>query len=164
MESGLGSGICGFNSYGVLDGKGLADCLCPDGYSYLDPHDRKLGCKSNFELPSCQTATGGWEAKENAVEFREVEDVNWPSSDYQFQMGPDFNKEKCKQSCKDDCLCVAAVYNTDNKCWKKKFPLTNGRLEARQSLLPFTFTLIKVPKKNDSTKPRPNKPTLILVG
>ena len=161
--SNLGSGICGFNGYCVIDGKGMPDCLCPDGYSYLDPRDRKQGCKPNFELPSCQTAVDGWEAnKEDEIEFRELEDVNWPLSDYQLHQG--FNKDKCKQSCKDDCLCVVAIYNTANQCWKKKFPLSNGRRETRQSALSFTVALIKVPIKNDTIERCPDKSTLILVG
>ncbi|KAL6328577.1 hypothetical protein AAG906_038772 [Vitis piasezkii] len=162
--SNLGSGICGFNSYCSIDGRGLPDCLCPDGYSHLDPLDRKQGCKPNFELPSCQTAVDGWEANKDAVEFRELEDVNWPLSDYQLQEGPEFNKEKCKQSCKDDCLCVVAIYNTDNQCWKKKFPVSNGRHEPTQHVLQYTTALIKVRIKNDTIERCPDKSTLILVG
>ncbi|XP_034704535.1 G-type lectin S-receptor-like serine/threonine-protein kinase LECRK3 [Vitis riparia] len=162
--SNLGSGICGFNSYCSIDGRGLPDCLCPDGYSHLDPLDRKQGCKPNFELPSCQTAVDGWEANKDAVEFRELKDVNWPLSDYQLQEGPEFNKEKCKQSCKDDCLCVVAIYNTDNQCWKKKFPLSNGRHEPTQNVLEYTTALIKVRIKNDTIERCPDKSTLILVG
>ncbi|WKA02484.1 hypothetical protein VitviT2T_020667 [Vitis vinifera] len=162
--SNLGSGICGFNSYCSIDGRGLPDCLCPDGYSHLDPLDRKQGCKPNFELPSCQTAVDGWEANKDAVEFRELKDVNWPLSDYQLQEGPEFNKEKCKQSCKDDCLCVVAIYNTDNQCWKKKFPVSNGRHEPTQNVLQYTTALIKVRIKNDTIERCPDKSTLILVG
>ncbi|XP_059597432.1 G-type lectin S-receptor-like serine/threonine-protein kinase LECRK3 isoform X2 [Vitis vinifera] len=162
--SNLGSGICGFNSYCSIDGRGLPDCLCPDGYSHLDPLDRKQGCKPNFELPSCQTAVDGWEADKDAVDFRELKDVNWPLSDYQLQEGPEFNKEKCKQSCKDDCLCVVAIYNTENQCWKKKFPLSNGRHEPTQNVLQYTTALIKVRIKNDTIERCPDKSTLILVG
>ena len=157
------SGICGFNSYcDYIDGR--PDCLCPSGYSYLDPRDKKQGCKPNFELPSCQTATDGWKGNTDAVEFIELQDVNWPFSDYQLQQAPEFNKEKCKQSCKDDCLCVVAIYNTGNMCWKKKFPLSNGRYIKRKSDLSYTVALIKVPIKNDTTKPSPQDSTLILVG
>ena len=86
--------------------------------------DRKQDCKPNFELPSCQK--DGWEANKDAVEFRELEATNWPLSDYQLQRGPDFDKEKCKHSCKEDYLCAVAIYGS-NMCWKKKLPLSNGR-------------------------------------
>ena len=32
--SSLGTGICGFNSYCIVDEGGLPQCLCPDGYSH----------------------------------------------------------------------------------------------------------------------------------
>ncbi|RVW93667.1 G-type lectin S-receptor-like serine/threonine-protein kinase LECRK3 [Vitis vinifera] len=162
--SNLGSGICGFNSYCSIDGRGMPDCLCPDGYSHLDPLDRKQGCKPNFELPSCQTAVDGWKANKDAVDFSELKGVNWPLSDYQLQKGPEFNKEKCKQSCKDDCLCVVAIYNTNNQCWKKKFPLSNGRHEPTQNVFEYSTALIKVRIKNDTIERCPDKSTLILVG
>ena len=156
--SSLGSGICGFNSYCIVDEEGLPQCLCPDEYSHLDPSDRKQGCKPNFELPSCQK--DGWEGNKDAVEFRELAATNWPLSDYQLQRGPDFDKEKCKQSCKDDCLCAVAIHGGD-MCWKKKLPLSNGR----HSKIAFKYTtaLIKVPKNNATPRCR-DKSTLTLVG
>ncbi|WKA01348.1 hypothetical protein VitviT2T_019631 [Vitis vinifera] len=90
--------------------------------------------------------------------------VNWPLSDYQLQKGPEFNKEKCKQSCKDDCLCVVVIYNTNNQCWKKKFPLSNGRHQPTQNVFEYSTALIKVRIKNDTIERCPDKSTLILVG
>ena len=108
-------------------------------------------------MPSCQK--DGWEANKEAVEFRELEATNRPLSDYQLQRGPDFDK-KCKQSCKEDCLCAVAIYGS-NMCWKKKPPLSNGR--QGKIAVKCTTATIKVPTNNATQRCR-DKSTLILVG
>ena len=46
-----------------------------------------------------------------------------------------------------DCFCVAAVYRNGD-CWKKKFPLANGRLDSTYK----GTTLIKIRKENSTLK------------
>ncbi|PIN25191.1 Non-specific serine/threonine protein kinase [Handroanthus impetiginosus] len=136
----IGSGACGYNSYCVnIDGR--PNCFCPDGYSPLDPLDSHRGCRPNFELPSCQE--NGWESNVEFVEFKELNNTDWPFTDYELQTGPEIDKERCKEFCLRDCLCAAAIYNGNN-CWKKRFPLSNGR----QSIDVNRIALLKVPKDN----------------
>ncbi|KAL0436857.1 UNVERIFIED_CONTAM: G-type lectin S-receptor-like serine/threonine-protein kinase LECRK2 [Sesamum radiatum] len=81
----LGSGACGYNSY-CVNSNGRPNCLCPEGYSHVDPLDTSQGCKPNFQLPSCQQS--GWESKAAFVEFTELNNTNWPFNDYELQTGP----------------------------------------------------------------------------
>ncbi|KAL0464385.1 UNVERIFIED_CONTAM: G-type lectin S-receptor-like serine/threonine-protein kinase LECRK3 [Sesamum latifolium] len=143
VSGNLGSGACGYNSYCVnLDGR--PNCLCPEGYSPLDSLDPRRGCKPNFQLPSCQQ--NGWESDIASVEFKELNNTDWPFTDYELQKGPEVDKERCKEFCLRDCFCAAAIYNGNN-CWKKRFPLSNGR----QSTAVNRTALIKVPRNNQTT-------------
>ncbi|PIN25196.1 Serine/threonine protein kinase [Handroanthus impetiginosus] len=153
----LGSGACGYNSYCVSK-NGRPNCFCPDGYSLLDPLDPYKGCRPNFELPSCQQ--NGWESKVEFVDFKELNNTDWPLTDYELQTGPEIDKERCKEFCLRDCFCAAAIYN-ENNYWKKKFPLSNGR----QSKDVNKIALLKVPKNNvTSTCPKgKDRSTLVLV-
>ncbi|KAK4414415.1 G-type lectin S-receptor-like serine/threonine-protein kinase LECRK3 [Sesamum alatum] len=142
VSGNLGSGACGYNSYCVnLDGR--PNCLCPEGYSPLDSLDLRRGCKPNFQLPSCQQ--NGWESDIASVEFKELNNTDWPFTDYELQTGPEVDKERCKEFCLRDCFCAAAIYNGNN-CWKKRFPLSNGR----QSTAVNRIALIKVPRNNQT--------------
>ncbi|KAL0379926.1 UNVERIFIED_CONTAM: G-type lectin S-receptor-like serine/threonine-protein kinase LECRK3 [Sesamum angustifolium] len=143
VSGNLGSGACGYNSYCVnIDGR--PNCLCPEGYSPLDSLDVRRGCKPNFQLPSCQQ--NGWESDIASVEFKELNNTDWPFTDYELQTGPEVDKERCKEFCLRDCFCAAAIYN-ENNCWKKRFPLSNGR----QSTAVNRIALIKVPRNNQTT-------------
>ncbi|CAK9148818.1 unnamed protein product [Ilex paraguariensis] len=153
----LGSGACGFNSYCVND-NGRPNCSCPEGYSFLNPFDRKMGCKPNFQLPSCQK--DGWETNFDRIEFKELNSTDWPLADYELQTGVEVDKETCKRYCLIDCFCAAAIHNGNN-CWKKKFPLSNGR----QSSDVNRTALIKVPIGDaNQWQYKKDKSTLILVG
>ena len=59
---------------------------------------------------------------------------------------------------------MVAIYNTNNQCWKKKFPLSNGRHQPTQNVFEYSTALIKVRIKNDTIERCPDKSTLILVG
>lgn len=154
----MDSGACGYNSYCVnLDGKPA--CRCPEGYSPLDPLLMQRGCKPNFQLPSCQE--NGWESNVELIEFKELNNTDWPLNDYELQTGSDVDKEKCKEFCLYDCYCAAAIYH-GNRCWKKKFPLSNGK----QSLDLDRMALIKVPRGNVASlcSKSKDKSSIILIG
>ncbi|CAI9764656.1 unnamed protein product [Fraxinus pennsylvanica] len=155
---GLGSGACGFNSY-CVNSNGKPQCLCPEGYSPVDSFDMLKGCKPNFQLPSCRQ--NGWELNMEFIEFKELNDTDWPLTDYELQTGSQVDKDMCKEFCLRDCFCAAAIYDKNN-CWKKKFPLSNGR----QSRGLNRTALIKVPKGNmtDFCFKRKDQSTLVLVG
>ncbi|PIN25190.1 Serine/threonine protein kinase [Handroanthus impetiginosus] len=153
----LGSGACGYNSYCVnIDGR--PNCFCPDGYSQLDPLDPHRGCRPNFQLPSCQE--NGRESTVQLVEFKELNNTDWPLTDYELQTRPEIDKERCKEFCLRDCFCAAAIYN-GNSCWKKKCPLSNGW----QSRDLNRTALLKVPKHNVTVNcPKAkDRSTLVLV-
>ncbi|KAF5736403.1 G-type lectin S-receptor-like serine/threonine-protein kinase RLK1 [Tripterygium wilfordii] len=123
MSGDTGGGACGYNSYCVTI-NGEPDCLCPEGYSFLDPPNKNKGCKPDFPLPSCQAT--GWEARHELVEFKELRDTDWPSSDYDLQIGNGVDKQTCIQLCREDCFCAAAISDGNRTCWKKKYPLSSG--------------------------------------
>ncbi|KAK3224028.1 hypothetical protein Dsin_011053 [Dipteronia sinensis] len=50
-------------------------------------------------------------------------------------------EKMCEQLCREDCFCAAAIYN-GNHCWKKKYPLSNGRSSTSVNRI----ALLKVPK------------------
>ncbi|CAI9769422.1 unnamed protein product [Fraxinus pennsylvanica] len=155
---GLGSGFCGYNSY-CVNTNGKPQCFCPEGYSPVDSFDMFKGCKPNFQLPSCQQ--NGWELNLEFIEFKELNNTDWPFTDYELQTGTQVDKDTCKQLCLRDCFCVAAIYDMNN-CWKKKFPLSYGRQSKNLS----RTALIKVPKGNttDLCPERKDQSTLVLVG
>ncbi|KAK0574304.1 hypothetical protein LWI29_021342 [Acer saccharum] len=135
----VGSGACGYNSY-CRQRNGEKKCLCPENYSYVDSRDEERGCKPNFPLPTCQE--NGWEANPKLVEFKRLNNTDWPFSDYDLQTGNAVTEQMCEQLCREDCFCAAAIYNDNHYCWKKKYPLSNGRKSTSVNRI----ALLKVPK------------------
>ncbi|XP_058106446.1 G-type lectin S-receptor-like serine/threonine-protein kinase LECRK1 [Magnolia sinica] len=121
ITSDLGSGACGFNSYCKMDDEERPICLCPPGYSFLDPNNTFSGCKQDFVSQSCSL---GAEAR---FELREMVDTDWPLSD--FELYSPISEEKCGEFCLSDCFCAVAIFRNGN-CWKKKLPLSNGKLDS----------------------------------
>ncbi|KAJ1409702.1 Bulb-type lectin domain [Sesbania bispinosa] len=118
-----GNVVCGFNSYCVtINGK--TNCECPDHYSPFT-HNNLTGCRPDFPLPSCHKE--GWEQDKDLVDFKEYKYLDWPLSDYDLLIGDAMDKDMCKQKCLEDCFCSVAIYNDEGRCWKKKYPLSNGR-------------------------------------
>ncbi|KAH7657948.1 S-receptor-like serine/threonine-protein kinase protein [Dioscorea alata] len=146
VNSGTGSGACGFNSYCQLDENDHRSCLCPPSFSLLDPDKPYEGCRADYETPLCD---GGDQS--GMFEFKEMVNVDWPGSDYEHYNS--FNESQCRENCLHDCFCAVA-FSRGMDCWKKKLPLTNGRATA--SLL--GKALIKVPNTSFSPSPPPQFP------
>lgn len=94
----------------------------------------------------------------------ELPNTDFPTSDY--ELFTSYNVEACKTSCLEDCLCAAAV-SRDNRCWKKKLPLSNGRQDS--GVNGKTFLKLRTSGTLQSpTPPLPpkakNQNTLIIVG
>ncbi|KAJ6755484.1 hypothetical protein OIU79_027985 [Salix purpurea] len=136
----VGSGACGYNSI-CVEVNDEPDCLCPENYSYMNKSGKNLGCRPNFELPSCRL--NGWESNLELVEFNEYTNTDWPLDDYDLQIGSGVDLQTCKQLCLNDCFCMVAIHN-GNSCWKKKYPLSNGRRGPNVN----RTALVKVPKIN----------------
>ncbi|KAI3676931.1 hypothetical protein L1987_86546 [Smallanthus sonchifolius] len=107
------SRACGFNNVCNLE-TARPNCECPQGFSLLDPNDPNGDCKLDFTL-SCDEG----ESNED-IDFIEL-------------------ANECRNSCKEDCFCVVAIFNADD-CWKKQLPLINGRrgrTEVAKALVKF---------------------------
>ncbi|KAK7314303.1 hypothetical protein VNO77_39519 [Canavalia gladiata] len=148
-----GNVICGFNSYCVtINDK--TNCECPEHYSPFK-HDNLTGCRPDFPLPSCNQE--GWEQNKNLVDFREYQNLDWPLSDYDMLIGSAMDKDMCRQKCLEDCFCAVAIFG-EGKCWKKKYPLSNGRKHPAVNRI----ALVKVPKTSLNKDGR-QQSTLVLV-
>ncbi|XP_077231823.1 G-type lectin S-receptor-like serine/threonine-protein kinase LECRK2 [Tasmannia lanceolata] len=138
----FGSGACGFNSYCRLDDTLRPSCFCPPNYSYFDSSNPFKGCKPDFVPQSCEPA-GSWEEPRPQFRMTELPNTNWPMSDSE-RYNP-INEDQCRELCLDDCFCAVAIF-TGVDCFKKKLPLSNGRIERT------TKALIKVPQGNSTSQ------------
>uniref|UniRef100_A0A7N2LBS1 Protein kinase domain-containing protein n=1 Tax=Quercus lobata TaxID=97700 RepID=A0A7N2LBS1_QUELO len=133
-------GFCGLNGVcrtSDASSGGGTFCSCPYGFSQLNPYEDRAGCKPDFPLPNCDN---GWEENKGQVSFVRLTNMDWPFTDYSLVQGA--NETHCKQQCLDDCMCVLAIYEkTGGYCWKKKYPLSNGRYSTNITRIAF----IKVP-------------------
>ncbi|KAI4323359.1 hypothetical protein L6164_022973 [Bauhinia variegata] len=153
----VGNVVCGFNSYCVnINGK--SECWCPDQYSPFS-YNNQTSCRPDFPLPFCQV--DGWEMKKEQVKIIEYNNLDWPWSDYDLLIGTSIDKDVCRQKCLEDCFCVVAIYDGLDKgyCWKKKYPLSNGRKSKRVTRTAF----VKVPAVDLKKKQHKNQSTLVLI-
>ncbi|XP_015875941.4 G-type lectin S-receptor-like serine/threonine-protein kinase LECRK3 [Ziziphus jujuba] len=153
-----GVGPCGFNSYCTYDQR--ATCHCPGGYSFIDPDDVAKGCKQDFVSQSCNKES----PETDLFHYSKMPNGDWGYSDYEhFE---NVTEDYCWQSCLEDCICVAVMFRQGGVCFKKKPPLSNGRMDPS---IDGTI-LVKVRKDNSTISPRNsvskknNSSTLILVG
>ncbi|VFQ95140.1 unnamed protein product [Cuscuta campestris] len=120
-----GSGACGYNNVCSLDTTtNRPSCKCPPGYSLIDPSDKYGNCKPDF-VPTCDGSSSN--NSSSYGQLIEVKDTDWPLSDFE-QISPS-SKEGCREACLEDCFCSVAIYRS-NSCWKKKLPLSNGRIDT----------------------------------
>ncbi|KAK1287807.1 Receptor-like serine/threonine-protein kinase SD1-6 [Acorus calamus] len=119
----LGSGVCGFNSY-CKPGTTQNTCECPNGYSFFDEDLKYKGCKPDFTVQSCDIDDS------RMYQLEEMLDTDWPKGDYE-QYNP-ISEDQCRSLCLEDCLCALAVFGPTG-CWKKKLPLSNGRMQIGEN-------------------------------
>lgn len=124
----IGSGVCGFNNVCHLGENQRPYCECPKGYSLINPNDKYGSCKPKF-VPSCDEF-----GQEDLYDFDLVTDVDWPSSDFE-RIYP-CGEEECRKACLEDCFCAVTIYRS-NSCWKKKLPLSNGRVDTTLNVKAF---------------------------
>ncbi|KAG4950369.1 hypothetical protein AAZX31_15G234600 [Glycine max] len=156
-----GSGVCGYNSICSLRDDKRPNCKCPKWYSLVDPNDPNGSCKPDF-VQAC--AVDELSNRKDLYDFEVLIDTDWPQSDYVLQRP--FNEEQCRQSCMEDCMCSVAIFRLGDSCWKKKLPLSNGRVDAT---LNGAKAFMKVRKDNSSLIVptiivNKNRNTSILVG
>ncbi|CAN6556018.1 unnamed protein product [Malus baccata var. baccata] len=149
LREDMGVGVCGYNSVCKLKPySNRPTCECPEGFSFLDSKDIYRGCKPDFIQGCEEDELQG--PRNDLYNVKVLTNTDWPTSDY-VQLKPS-TADKCNESCFQDCLCAVAVFR-DETCWKKKLPLSNGRVD--DSLNSQTF--IKV-RKDNVTLPFPPKP------
>ncbi|KAM2126686.1 hypothetical protein ACFX1R_006677 [Malus domestica] len=149
LREDMGVGVCGYNSVCKLNpDSNRPTCECPQGFSFLDPKDIYRGCKPDFIQGCEEDELQG--PRNDLYNVEVLTNTDWPTSDY-VQLKPS-TADKCNESCFQDCLCAVAVFRSET-CWKKKLPLSNGRVDV--SLNSRTF--IKV-RKDNVTLPFPPKP------
>ncbi|XP_049376347.1 G-type lectin S-receptor-like serine/threonine-protein kinase LECRK2 [Solanum stenotomum] len=156
-----GGGACGFNSLCSIGTDQRPRCDCPLGYILDDPNDKLGSCRQNFSEQNCNH-----ESREvESFTFHEMLDTNWPDSDYESHR--DVSEDWCRQNCLNDCFCDVAIYSDDNICWKKRYPLSNGRVGPTIG----GKALIKIRKDNSTVgtpnveiRKKKNQSTLIISG
>ncbi|KAF7139004.1 hypothetical protein RHSIM_Rhsim07G0051200 [Rhododendron simsii] len=139
MTGNYGKGASGYNGFCTLDSLESPTCECLPGFSHEDPNNKFSGCKQD-KVRKCEP---GELKPEELYEFHEVSNIFWPSSS-SYEKFPLSSEDECSRSCFRDCNCVVAVIKLGN-CWKKKLPLSNGRLERDT----YGKALVKVPKSDD---------------
>ncbi|KAG9128828.1 hypothetical protein Leryth_009602 [Lithospermum erythrorhizon] len=125
IDGNYGSGACGYNSFCRLNTLNKPVCQCPNGYSLVNQNDEYGSCQPDFSQ-SCDGLEKGF-AAEDIFNFQILDDTDWPKSDLQ-QISPS-SEEECRSACLQDCFCAVAIYRS-NSCWKKKLPLSNGRIDT----------------------------------
>ncbi|XP_010928045.1 G-type lectin S-receptor-like serine/threonine-protein kinase LECRK3 [Elaeis guineensis] len=158
LTTATGSGACGFNSYCVSGGGNRSvDCECPPDYAFEDPSRKYKGCFPNFTARICGINES---VTESMFELIEMINVDWPLSAYEHSSPIDV--DQCKRKCLSDCNCDVAVYQDEGgNCWKKRLPLSNGKMGSYVDRKAF----IKVPKvsKDSSEGGSRNKKRVIII-
>ncbi|KAK3442443.1 hypothetical protein EUGRSUZ_B02603 [Eucalyptus grandis] len=163
-----GIGVCGYNSICTMGENNRPKCDCPEKFTLLDPSDKYGSCRPTF-TQSCADDQERMKLgpMEDLYEFVELMNTDWPTSDYAL-LQP-FGEEECRNSCLHDCMCAVAVWRDGQSCWKKKLPLSNGKIVPTLD----GKAMIKVPKRDfppidfplQEPKARDKDPkTLVLVG
>ncbi|XP_074557281.1 G-type lectin S-receptor-like serine/threonine-protein kinase LECRK1 [Curcuma longa] len=139
LSDGPGSGVCGYNSYCSSDGgQNQINCMCPTGYSFIDQNNTYLGCKQNF-VQSCELY------EQSSFTLIPVENLDWPFQEYEHYTNLD--ERQCSDLCLQDCFCAVSIFwRGGRECWKKKLPLTHGRIGSDVD----RRALIKVSRDNSS--------------
>ncbi|CAK9314170.1 unnamed protein product [Citrullus colocynthis] len=158
ISDGTDSGACGFNSYCRLGNDQRPFCTCPPGYALFDPNDVIQSCKPTFVSQSCDESS----REIDNFDFVPLENADWPQADYgHFQP---VDEDWCRNECLRDCFCAAAIFR-NGECWKKKFPLSFGRMDSSVG----GRALIKIRRDNSTLQSQnPDKKcknkTMIVVG
>ncbi|KAM0052830.1 putative protein kinase RLK-Pelle-SD-2b family [Helianthus debilis subsp. tardiflorus] len=135
------SKACGLNNVCILDNN-RPTCECPQGFSLLDPNTTNGDCKPYF-TPSCDE--GESNRAEDVFDFIELTNIDWPASDF------------------------VSLNPSDNRCWKKQLPLTNGYKDPAYNVK----ALLKYRKSDgpsgtgenrSGTREDKNRTSLIFVG
>ncbi|KAF8041051.1 hypothetical protein BT93_B3080 [Corymbia citriodora subsp. variegata] len=116
-------------------------CQCPPGYALIDPTNEMNGCRQDFAPQSCE----GSKPETDLFTIRDMPNTDWPLSDYEYNQPQ--TEDWCRQDCLADCFCAVAIFR-DGNCWKKRIPLSNGKMDLSVG----GKALIKVRIDNSTSK------------
>ncbi|PHU08119.1 hypothetical protein BC332_24608 [Capsicum chinense] len=134
---------CGLNSLCSMGTDRRPRCDCPIKYIFNDPKDKLGSCRRNFPEQDCKVESRG----DEAFTMHEMLNTNWFGGDFEYYA--DVTEDWCKQNCLNDCYCVAAVHHPGKECWKKRYPLLNGRTDPEEA----SKTFLKITKDNSTVGP-----------
>ena len=115
------SGTCGFNNKCTLGSDKRPICR----YSLLDPNDPYGSCKPDF-IQGCEEDK--LSPRKDLYYFEVLTNTYFINSENYAILKP-YTEDQCSKSCMDDCMCVVAVFKEGDTCYKKKLPLSNGRVD-----------------------------------
>ncbi|KAL6873479.1 hypothetical protein ACP4OV_013561 [Aristida adscensionis] len=135
-------GTCGPGSY-CVDTNDRLNCLCPRGYTYIDPQHNDGGCTPEFAPHSCG---GGGDSSAGEFALEELPNTTWESTIYYKRMSS-VTEEQCRSACLSDCFCAAALMIGGADCVEVAV-LANGRHDTT------TKALIKVRTRDPPARTR----------
>ncbi|KAI3992621.1 hypothetical protein MKX01_007943 [Papaver californicum] len=144
-------GLCGFNGYCTLmDQK--ASCRCLPGFCFVDQGQPTLGCEREVSIESCSSRK-----EEFVYNMSTLEKIDWTETRVNtYSVATSTNKDECKEACRVDCNCEAAIFDAP-LCRKQKMPLRFGREALNASAktafikvanIEVTVEATKVPSKD----------------
>lgn len=114
-------GVCGFNSYCVLDRNAQPSCLCPPGFDFIESSNAARGCTVNSSAGDC---VGG--QQDAGFSMAAMQNVSWADTPYGV-LGEGTSAADCQAACMTDCFCDAVLLNAnDGTCTKQQLPLRYG--------------------------------------
>ncbi|CAO2163843.1 unnamed protein product [Urochloa humidicola] len=120
-------GVCGFNSYCVLDRDAEPSCVCPPGFQFIDATNAALGCSETSGAGDCAAEAAG-------LTMTMMNNMSWANVPYGVQ-DLATSAAGCQAACMADCLCAAALHNSDDgTCTKQQLPLLYGRAGGTYTL------------------------------
>ena len=147
LREDMGVGVCGYNSVCKLKTDNRPTCECPKGFSFLDPKDIYGGCKPDF-IQGCEED----ELQSPRKDLYDVEvltNTDWPTS--VLCAAKAFYRGQVQRVLLSRLFVRCKLSFRSETCWKKKLPLSNGRVDV--SLDSQTF--IKVRKDSATLQPPP---------
>ncbi|EFJ34500.1 hypothetical protein SELMODRAFT_405893 [Selaginella moellendorffii] len=143
-------GTCG--PFALCTYRPTKTCSCPPGFHRVDPNDESKGCDYNIPLGGCQNSS-------NSVKLVQVNRADYYFNDYNFDSTIK-SLEKCKDTCMQDCKCLAAAYKYDGTglCFLKGS--SNKLYNGKQTLNEINMVFMKLSSLDTSAADDQHDPFL----
>ncbi|EFJ04702.1 hypothetical protein SELMODRAFT_432162 [Selaginella moellendorffii] len=143
-------GTCG--PFALCTYRPTKTCSCPPGFHRVDPNDESKGCDYDIPLGGCQNSS-------NSVKLVQVNRADYYFNDYNFDSAIK-SLEKCKDTCMQDCKCLAAAYKYDGTglCFLKGS--SNKLYNGKQTLNEINMVFMKLSSLDTSAADDQHDPFL----